>query len=271
MPIINSVFSEVFKPPVENTNWQPTNLFPAGTIGYWYDPSDITTLFQDNLGATPVTAAGQTVGRILDKSGNGYHATQATLAQRPLYQIDATGRPYLSYDGVDDNLVIPSMTLVGTEPLFLCFGAQRLSTTSKTTLMTFGKGGASTPTYPGFALEIRGSSAPTYAPQFLTASTTVSGSLLAFTGNTFGNAATRVLSATRTVLRVNANGLATTSSTTDFNGWVTQNNRLGCNYNFANNNFWKGNIYSAIFAAISVVDNQITSAQNWTNDKTGAY
>jgi hypothetical protein len=269
MPIINSVFSEVFKPPVENTNWQPTNLFPAGTIGYWYDPSDITTLFQDNLGATPVTAAGQTVGRILDKSGNGYHATQATLAQRPLYQIDASGRPYLSFDGVDDNLVIPAMTIVGTEPLFLCLGVARLLNTSVTTIVSFGKGGAST-TYPGFSLLVRGSSAPAYAPQLQTASGTVNNNLLGF-GSTFGSAATRVISATKTGFRINNSGIGTSGSSVDFTGFGTQNNRLGCNYNFANNNFWKNGIYSAIFAAISVVDNQITSAQNWTNNKTGAY
>lgn len=36
--------------------------------GVWYDPSDLSTLFQDSAGATPVTAAGQPVGLILDKS-----------------------------------------------------------------------------------------------------------------------------------------------------------------------------------------------------------
>ena len=251
--------------------FSPSTLFANSQIGYWYDPSDITTLFQDNLGATPVTAAGQTVGRILDKSGNGYHATQATLAQRPLYQIDAGGRPYLSFDGVDDNLVISSMTLVGTEPLFLCFGAQRLSTTSNTFLMTFGKGGNSAPNYPGFALNIRGSAAPAYAPQLLTASTTVASSSVGSVPSSFGDAATRVVSATRTALRVNASALAITGSTVNFDGWGTQNNRLGCNYNFANNQFWKGGIYSAIFVASSVTAGQITSTESWTNGKTGAY
>jgi hypothetical protein len=550
MPVINSVFSPVFKAPITDGNWQPTNLFTAGTVGYWYDPSDLTTMFQDNLGSTPVTTAGQTVGLILDKSQNGVgtngssrrnllvatatlstqsvtvtavahtlsftgtgtvtltgasiagpligtgasnrvsltftptaasltltvlgsvtlaqleigstatayqpittswsatlagnHATQATSTQRPIYGINpitgtrnlglmtsftsvtgaagseipnatgwsnitttggtrtyvassqfpgnqaldivgvtaarnaiaytitplpsttytvsfwiesvsgftgfasyavgaqtsgninapaSTGRvsynftsdavptnvairfgvgtsgnangsirisgiqvevgttatayqkvvsqyevtqagvpsvSYLAFDGVDDNLVLPSLTLTGTEPLFLCFGAKRLSTTSVTTIMSFGKGGAST-TYPGFALLIRGSAAPAYAPQLLTASATVTSSLLALTGNTFGDAATRVLSATRTALRVNASALATINSTTDFTGFVTQNNRLGCNYSFANNNFWKGGIYSAIFAAISVLNNQITSAETYVNGKTGAY
>lgn len=45
-------------------------LFGAGEQGIWLDPSDFSTMFQDNLGATPVTAVGQTVGLIMDKSQN---------------------------------------------------------------------------------------------------------------------------------------------------------------------------------------------------------
>jgi hypothetical protein len=48
--------------------FSPALLFAAGEQGAWYDPSDITTLFQDTAGTTPVTAAGQSVGLMLDKS-----------------------------------------------------------------------------------------------------------------------------------------------------------------------------------------------------------
>lgn len=41
-------------------------LFSAGEQGAWYDPSDLSTLFQDAYGTTPVTAVGQPVGLILD-------------------------------------------------------------------------------------------------------------------------------------------------------------------------------------------------------------
>ena len=37
-------------------------LFALAEPGVWYDPSDLTTLFQDAAGTTPVTAAGQPVG-----------------------------------------------------------------------------------------------------------------------------------------------------------------------------------------------------------------
>jgi hypothetical protein len=67
--------------------FNPETLFIGGAIeGAFYDPSNITTLFQDDAGTTPVTAVEQTVGRILDLSGNGNHATQSVLASRPTYR-----------------------------------------------------------------------------------------------------------------------------------------------------------------------------------------
>lgn len=44
------------------------SLFAANEPGVWYDPSDLTTMFQDAAGTTPVTAVEQPVGLILDKS-----------------------------------------------------------------------------------------------------------------------------------------------------------------------------------------------------------
>ena len=62
------------------------NVFNNSPQGVWYDPSDTTTLFQDSAGTIPVTASGQPVGRMLDKSGRGNHATQPTAASRPIYR-----------------------------------------------------------------------------------------------------------------------------------------------------------------------------------------
>lgn len=43
-------------------------LFSANEPGFTFEPWDISTLFQDRAGTTPVTAAGQSVGLRLDKS-----------------------------------------------------------------------------------------------------------------------------------------------------------------------------------------------------------
>jgi hypothetical protein len=48
--------------------FSPADLFSAGEQGAWYDPSDLTTLFTDSAGTTPVTAVEQFVGLMLDKS-----------------------------------------------------------------------------------------------------------------------------------------------------------------------------------------------------------
>lgn len=48
-------------------SWTPLTLFLAGEQGGWYDPSDLSTMFQDSAGTTPVTAVEQPVGLLLDK------------------------------------------------------------------------------------------------------------------------------------------------------------------------------------------------------------
>jgi hypothetical protein len=52
--------------------FNPRNWFAKGEQGAWYDPSDLTTLFQESSGVTPMAAVGtvadQPVGLMLDKS-----------------------------------------------------------------------------------------------------------------------------------------------------------------------------------------------------------
>jgi len=53
---------------LSGTSFSPLSLFANGEQGGWYDPSDLTTLYQDAAGTTPVTAVEQPVGLVLDKS-----------------------------------------------------------------------------------------------------------------------------------------------------------------------------------------------------------
>ena len=45
------------------------SLFANNEQGFFYDPNDLTTMFQDAAGTVPVTGVGQPVGLMLDKSG----------------------------------------------------------------------------------------------------------------------------------------------------------------------------------------------------------
>lgn len=65
---------------------QIQKLFANGEQGFFYDPNDLTTLYQDAAGTIPVTAAGQPVGLMKDKSGRNNHASQTVSASRPILQ-----------------------------------------------------------------------------------------------------------------------------------------------------------------------------------------
>jgi len=96
-----------------SSGFDPASLFAGGTEGAWYDPSDLSTLFQDSAGTTPVTVATNPIGYFGDNSGNANHATQATAAARPTYQ---TGPARATLDKVDDRLsaTVPTGGFTGT-------------------------------------------------------------------------------------------------------------------------------------------------------------
>lgn len=58
-------------------------VYPPAAI---YDPSDLSTLFQDSAGTTPVTTDGDPVGRFNDATGSGRDFIQATSGNRPVYR-----------------------------------------------------------------------------------------------------------------------------------------------------------------------------------------
>lgn len=67
-----------------DSGFHPRQIYVPGVQGAVYRPRDLSTLFQDSAGTTPVTAIEQPVGRMLDISGNGNHAFQTTPGKRPV-------------------------------------------------------------------------------------------------------------------------------------------------------------------------------------------
>jgi len=100
--------------------WTPLQLFLAGEKGFWYDPSDLSTLFQDAAGTIPVTADGDPVGLMLDKSGNGNHASQSVSGARPVYRTDGVLH-WLAFS-TGTVLISPSLTLSGSSPSHVVIG-----------------------------------------------------------------------------------------------------------------------------------------------------
>ena len=103
-------------------------LFSNNEQGFFYDPNDLSTMYQDAAGAIPVTDVGQPVGLIRDKSGRNNHAFQTNSASRPILRKNAvTGANYLEFDGSDDFLQSNNIDFTATDKVSLFTGVRRLS------------------------------------------------------------------------------------------------------------------------------------------------
>ena len=81
---------------------QIQKLFANNEQGFVYDPNDLSTMFQDAAGTVPVTAVGQRVGLMKDKSERGNHATQTASLARPILR-DTPRR--IDFDVLYDKLI----------------------------------------------------------------------------------------------------------------------------------------------------------------------
>ena len=82
-PIDNGELAGSFLPKINSLNRGDMHwLNDLGGVVMWYDPSDLSTLFQDRAGTVPVTAPGQLVGVQRDKGPGGFHKTAINDAAR---------------------------------------------------------------------------------------------------------------------------------------------------------------------------------------------
>lgn len=108
---------------VNNTSDPIAKLFANSEQGAWYDPSDLSTMFQED-GTTPA-GVGDPVGKILDKSGNGNHLVQTTETKCPVLR-QSSGLYYLDFDGSDDGLKTSSnIDFTGTDAMSVFAGARK--------------------------------------------------------------------------------------------------------------------------------------------------
>jgi hypothetical protein len=243
----------------------PASLFAAGEQGAWYDPSDITTLFQDSAGTTPVTTIGQSVGRMLDKSGRGNHATQTTSAQRPTYQVDATGRPYLSFDGVDDGLVTAPINFSAIDEMTVFAGFRKRSDATRGMLAELA---VSVPN--SFQINVP---IATASPSL--AFTSAGSITITAVSGAFAAPITAVLTgqskiSTDTVtLRINGTQVAFNSADQGPGNYSNAPLHIGRRGNATL--AVSADLYSLIIRGVTSAAGQVTSTESWVNGKTGAY
>lgn len=112
-------------PPAPAPSFSPADLFAASEKGWWYDPGDLASLFQDIAGTIAVTAVGQPVGRMRDKSGNANHLVAISDAARGVLQQAANGFYYIYCDGVDDGYkTVGAVTVAASDKATILFAYQ---------------------------------------------------------------------------------------------------------------------------------------------------
>lgn len=141
----------------------PVLLFSNGEQGMWYDPSDISTMFQDSAGLTPVTGANQPVGKILDKSGNNHPATQSVSAKRPMLRL-VSGVWSLEFDGVDDFLQTTNIDFSAQSEMTVFAGVTKASDTTAGVVVELGTNVTSV--NGTFALQAPDGASATYSSSF---------------------------------------------------------------------------------------------------------
>lgn len=252
--------------------FNPLSLFAAGEQGVWYDPSDLSTLFQDAAGTIPVTAAGQPVGMMRDKSGRGNHATQATATSRPILQTDA-GKWYLVFDGVDDWMVTGNVdfTTAATNKMTLGAGVTKLSDVtsganaivcelSATSASNAGSFKMAAPNSNGagdYSIGSRGTTTVNvFRPGFPAPHTAV---LLGIAD----------ISAPIAELRVNKTTAAPVITTQGTGNYLTYPIYIG--RRAGTGPAFNGNLYSLIVRGAASSAQQITDTETYINSKTGAY
>ena len=110
--------------------FSPSALFANGEEGGWYDPSDLTKVFQPD-GTTPTvpwTSGGivdaNRVGKLVDKSGNENDLVQTTLSKCPALKL-VGGLYFLEFDGIDDGLKSETIDFTGTDSMSVFAGARK--------------------------------------------------------------------------------------------------------------------------------------------------
>lgn len=265
-PLISRSISRAINE-LEGAAFNPIALFAAGEQGVWYDPSDLSTLFQDSSGTIPVTAAGQPVGMMRDKSGRGNHATQATATSRPILQT-TDGKWYLAFDGVDDFLVTGNINLSANNKITVFNGLTKLSDALAGIVYEFSATVASNNgTFVLLAPASNGAQNYTFASR----GTTLGGN------TSYGRPApdkvvitnTADISAPKMSTRINTTVTANSVSsqgTGNYGVWPLYiGSRGGISTAF------NGHLYSLIIRGAASSDKQITDAESYVNSKTGAY
>lgn len=233
----------------------PAQIFTGAVDGVWYDPSDLSTLFQDDAGTIPVTADGDPVGLMLDKSGNGFHASQATAGNRPVYKTDGVTH-WLQLTSANSQFMTHAANAPGTGN-FLGVYTFETASTGGIPFLAFGSG--INTSYSGTSF----GNSSTNGIQIRGADATASGALI----SNSVSAAKQIVSATRNTLFRDGVSQTLNLNTLGSLNLTNTNKRLFCFYTFTNQSFFNGKFFGGVYVVGDTTTQQRQIAQYYLAKK----
>lgn len=250
--------------------FSPLSLFSAGEVGAWYDPSDISTLFQDAAGTTPVTATGQPVGCMLDKSGRGNHATQSTAINRPILLQDSGGNYYLYFNGTNTSMQTGNINMTGSNKVSVFAGINCLNIGSTTPGMVVNHNGTGVSSFSLLAPGAGGNAVGfmVYDPSggAAPAAPVDTGSIGTMRAVLTG---TSDLSATSIALRHDGVTRQTITAFTGGGSFSNQPLMIGIRDGGIPRRRFNGHLYGLVVRGAESTADQITNSERWLAAKTG--
>lgn len=248
----------------------PYSLFSSGQQGFWYDPSDFSTMFQDAAGTIPVAAQNDPVGLIRDKSGKGNHASQSSATSRPLLKQDGTGRYYLAFDASNDSLATSAIDFTATDKMTLCLGVRKvvdganaiiaeLSASRATNAGSFALLGPGTNVTGDYLFRSRGSTDAVTAATPASYAAPVT-NVLTCLGDISGDVSNLRVNGALVVTGSNDQG---TGNYGNYALYIGSRGGTTLRYN--------GRIYSIVGVGSALSAAQLASTESWVNAKTGAF
>jgi len=243
----------------------PAALYLSGEAGDWFDPSDLSKMWQDTAGTTPITADGQTVARIDGQRGL-VSLRQATAAQRAQYKTSG-GLHWLQFDGTDDRYDSSAVVdFSASDRITVSIAMSKASDASERRVLEFGVVGVDAGTFrfqsPNGAAANYSFSAHGTATQ--TASYTNAAVAAPHTGVLTGLAE---ISPAQTTLRVNGAQVATSASSLGTGNFSSRNLKLGAAWN--SSLYHSGNVYALVLRGDLTSGADLTSLETYMGAKAG--
>jgi hypothetical protein len=248
----------------------PVQLFSNDEVGIWYDPSDLSTMFQNSDGTTAV-AVGDPVGYIADKSGNGFHAIQTSSTKRPILRQDAGGKYYLEFDGSNDFLITANtIDFSATDEVTTFSGVRKESDAATAVVFELS---ATLDSNAGVFALFAPSADGAYSYRFISKGALPSGSgssVFAEAPHTAVLTGIGDISADISALRMNGT-LVEENTTSDQSTGNYGNYKLYIGARNGTAFFLNGGIYSIIIRGVTTSLDDIQCVETLVNEKTGAY